>query len=553
LREIKTVEIVSMSHLDVGYTGSMAFTLNTHFSEFFPRAIAVQKNLTAAKRPEKLHYITHPWAVYMYMHCNELGALHMDAPLKCPNASAKAEFVDAVKEGVIVWHAGPMNMQAEGMNAALFQFGVNLSHSLDDAFGLPHKTTLSLRDVPGLTIGTVPLLQEVNVSGLTVGANGGFCAPWLPYPLFRWETEDPFGKKVSVVATWHPGGYPDMYECKHGNMLFCDEQTPGTVARRDCLISGDRALCFAFRTDNTGPPESEQEVIRGFAVAQTQFPTAAVVAGSLDSFFQHAQSDHTLPVVREEVGDCWIQGIQTDVKKASFTRRIQTAWAPYARVEPRDQVVDKAATLLLKLGEHTWGLGGLLNASTDWTNAMLQQQLANGSFAANIRTYDEQRAFAYDAAAMLPNGHPLRKEWEGILNKQTAAPDLSGFVLTPERRFDSPRGAVDVTGAGELLLRQDGLRVGQLSYETNSEDIYNVSNPRLACSAALGGKSGSARYGGATRYEIGRMVALYTKRSTDVANTTMMEGTDRESIEGAAYVGPSVTDGTVSSGSVREC
>ena len=63
---------------------------------------------------------------------------------------------------------------------------VNLSHAMDDLFDLPHKTTLSQRDVPGMTRGVVPLLQELNVSGITVGLNGGFCSAWVPYPLFRW-------------------------------------------------------------------------------------------------------------------------------------------------------------------------------------------------------------------------------------------------------------------------------------------------------------------------------------------------------------------------------
>ena len=44
------------------------------------------------------------------------------------------------------------------MSRELFQFGIKLSHSLDDLFGLPHKTTLSQRDVPGMSRGIVPLV-----------------------------------------------------------------------------------------------------------------------------------------------------------------------------------------------------------------------------------------------------------------------------------------------------------------------------------------------------------------------------------------------------------
>ena len=146
-----------------------------------------------------------------------------------------------------------------------------------------------------MTRGVVPLLAERNVSGITVGENGGFCAPNVPYPLFRWEVGG-----ASVVTAYHPGGYPDMclplppiriptaqkkrgdqspqrrengatnpdlkpldlstnlsrsrYSCPHANMLYCTEANAGTLARRDCLLSGDQAFCFAFRTDNTGPP-----------------------------------------------------------------------------------------------------------------------------------------------------------------------------------------------------------------------------------------------------------------------------------------------------------
>ena len=59
--------------------------------------------------------------------------------------------------------------------------------TLDDIFKLPHKTTLSQRDVPGMTRGVVPLLQKRGVNGITVGVNGGVCPAQVPM-LFRWQT-----------------------------------------------------------------------------------------------------------------------------------------------------------------------------------------------------------------------------------------------------------------------------------------------------------------------------------------------------------------------------
>ena len=376
LRNIKKVHVLSMSHLDVGYTGSIAYTLNSYFADYFPRAIRVQAELEAWQQQQQQHrqqqplqslssppvaasamtaalnYITHPWLVYLYLNCHSLGeemtTKDLDEPLQCPNATALAAFEQAVRKGTITWHAGPMNMQAEWMDSEIYKFGVNMSHLLDDHFDLPRKRTLSQRDVPGMTRGVVPLLRDLNVTGITVGVNGGVCAPQVPM-LFRWRVPasgggDGGGAAAAaagnddddeVVASWHPGGYPDVYGCPGANNINCTETIAGPLARKECMMTGDEALCFAFRTDNTGPPESAAEVLRGFAVAASQFPGAqtAVVAGSLDDFYAVAQNDTTLPVVTAEVGDVWIPGVASDPWKASTTRRMQRAWAKHVRVE----------------------------------------------------------------------------------------------------------------------------------------------------------------------------------------------------------------------------
>ena len=229
---------------------------------------------------------------------------------------------------------------------------------------------------------------------------------------------------VEIIAGWHPGGYPDLYACDSA-MLDCNERVAGPLARRECMITGEEAFCFAFRTDNTGPPRSAAEVVRGFAVAQTQFPMAQVIAGSLDDFFAAAQDDASLPVIEGEIGDVWIPGVASDPWKARTTRRMQRAWSDYVHTqeqqeqpkqqgqrkqgggaemkevtgggapeetgeeageeEPWVQSIEKAGVYLLKLTEHTWGLSDLRNKSKNWTNAELEVQLAAGDFDVNIK------------------------------------------------------------------------------------------------------------------------------------------------------------------------
>lgn len=70
--------------------------------------------------------------------------------VQCPNETEKAEFIAAARRGDITWHAGPMNMYMETMDAMMVRFGVQLSMDLDKELGIMRKhRTLSQRDVPG--------------------------------------------------------------------------------------------------------------------------------------------------------------------------------------------------------------------------------------------------------------------------------------------------------------------------------------------------------------------------------------------------------------------
>jgi hypothetical protein len=80
------------------------------------------------------------------------------------------DMVDAVNRGDITWHAAPMNLQAETADASLYSFGLSLSARLDQQFNKPGKTSISQKDVPGSTIGMVPLAAAAGVKSFHVGA-----------------------------------------------------------------------------------------------------------------------------------------------------------------------------------------------------------------------------------------------------------------------------------------------------------------------------------------------------------------------------------------------
>ena len=61
-----------------------------------------------------------------------------------------------------------------------------------------------------------------------------------------------YARKNAVNGNCFSGGYP--------NNAGPNPSKPGGLSRDDCLVIGNftDALCFAFRTDNSGPPESVQ-------------------------------------------------------------------------------------------------------------------------------------------------------------------------------------------------------------------------------------------------------------------------------------------------------
>ena len=70
---------------------------------------------------------------------------------QCPNATEVEAFAAAVSDGVITWHAGPMNLQTDNVHAPwLLEAGVAIGSRLDTRFGVERKMrVLSQRDVPG--------------------------------------------------------------------------------------------------------------------------------------------------------------------------------------------------------------------------------------------------------------------------------------------------------------------------------------------------------------------------------------------------------------------
>jgi len=413
---ITKVYVIFMNHVDIGYDGinpSVGYVnnvLNKYFQEFFPRALKLSKAVKQHNPKLSFIYTTQPWLVSMYLDCPPNMVLS-GIPLNCPSREEAVAFAEAIKAGQIAIHAGAMNMQYGMMSSDSVVASIELASQVYQQLGIKQSPrVLSLRDVPGLTKNALSALYSAGVRVISVGVNGGSAPPAVPR-LFNWTD-------IGMLSMWHPGGYPlDAGK----NLTY-----PGGLAYKDCLyfIKQQTALAFAFRDDNQGPPLSVDEVEGNFAILQAQFPNAELIASSFDTFYEEVLS-HVQEVkpFSLEIGDTWLQGIQSDPRKTAEYRAMERAYSMCIHsvlCDHQDNRVKNASRFMIKIAEHTWGIWGGPDG-TSWSNEQFEK--IRPEYAYIEDTWREQRMFInYTMEAL--GKHPLGKMMKDELDllKPTLAP-----------------------------------------------------------------------------------------------------------------------------------
>ena len=163
--KVSTVHLIMSSHLDVGYTAQPQDVINQAFTEHFPRAAGVGAAIRARGGAERLRWMTHTYLVSLFLDCPPNMGLH------CPNATALANFTAAVTAGDITWQAFPHNAELAATGIGMVEAGIDLTRRVERQLKQPAGRTLSIRDVPGVTRGVVPLLAKLGVPCLLRGTN----------------------------------------------------------------------------------------------------------------------------------------------------------------------------------------------------------------------------------------------------------------------------------------------------------------------------------------------------------------------------------------------
>lgn len=468
---VRTVTVVFKTHLDVGFTDLARTVRNAYHADYIPRAIRLARELADEGGAARFVWTTGSWLI--------------DEHLRAGSPSDRADLEAAIAEGHVAWHALPFTTHSELMDPAMFRAGLSIGRRLDDRFG---RSTIAAKmtDVPGHTIGIVPLLAEAGVRYLHLGVNPSSAQPDVPL-AFVWQAPD----RSDVIIN---------YSGEYGNY---DTAT---------VIPGlDHAIFFAQTGDNHGPPDAES--IRGvFANLADRYPNATIVAGRMDDFASSLLSVHgTLPRIRAEIGDTWIHGAGSDPLQVRNFRRLQalrTGWIETGSLIAGSAEDEEFVRRILLVPEHTWGrdVKTYLPDYVNWSKpaftaarahdhvdaaqnppeVALQVKFADRQGRTGYRelesSWEEQRGYVIDAVATLQGDH-LEAALDALAD-HGAPPVPRGTPFAPGEwcdagpfsvRFDS-HGAISglVNRASGRSISDEDHRLGVFRYEQFAAADYDA-------------------------------------------------------------------------------
>ncbi|SEQ27119.1 protein of unknown function [Devosia sp. YR412] len=307
----KRIHLVFKTHLDIGFTDHAARVRRQYHEQFIPQAIATGEHFFA-ENPQNPAFIWTTGAWLIWDHLNS------------QDAERVRRLERAIERGLIAWHGLPFTTHTELMSPALFRAGLSYARELDQRFGRI-TTAAKMTDVPGHTLGMVPLLAEAGIQFLHLGVNTASPVPDVP-PIFRWRAPD--GAEVVV-----------MYQASYG--------------ATDFPAGPDVGLSFAHTNDNIGP-QSVGQTVEALRAIRHEHPDAEITASTLDAFGAEMWARRAqFPVLEQEIGDSWIHGTASDPLKLARFRALQRLCDGFDVLTPQRLAFGRGLTLV---AEHTWGV-----------------------------------------------------------------------------------------------------------------------------------------------------------------------------------------------------
>eukprot|EP00658_Telonema_sp_P-2_P053814 TRINITY_DN424_c0_g7_i1.p1 TRINITY_DN424_c0_g7~~TRINITY_DN424_c0_g7_i1.p1 ORF type:complete len:974 (+),score=146.08 TRINITY_DN424_c0_g7_i1:115-3036(+) len=515
--EVKTVHVVYMAHLDLGYTVvTVDDLIDKYLFDFFPESLETSRRLREKKssgqpvKSAQFQWTSHPWLISAILN-NQTGKT---------TQQNITDLGEAIARGDITWHANPLNPQSEIAEPSHLASGFEIARRLGAEFNLSTELVgeimggASQKDEPGLTLGMVGMMASAGIKMLHVGVNDFSTVPAAP------------------TSSAHYHGYCNPFEWRDGNhslmVTLCSGyseafQVQAEFPTMSTLLPGmDQALVFLMRVDNSGPQSAEQ-VEEGWAAVQQRYPNAELKLSSIGRFgaavleVRDSLPADALPALEAgEWGSSWIFGVPSTPAKIRLYRaaaRVRAAALAAGTLDLEDPRVRRFDNILLKVPEHTAGFngGGCNGRPWDdraWGNASTSCSVGSTPYQQNLDSYRDQQSFVARAVAELSDYQPFRTQVEHAMNQ--SEPELPLQVLAGANikiplqnltdpglkfrngvsaRFDSAGGMTELCWEHECTtaVTKDNL-LGVFSYATHSEaslnqfrDAYNLRSCRAVC------------------------------------------------------------------------
>lgn len=432
MNEIKTIIVVFKTHLDIGFTGFSRDIVKQYNDKYIPQAMHIGREIEKAGLEEGFTWTVGSWLVQQY--------------LKTADDESRRLMCSAIEHGHISWHGLPFTMHAEYADKGLYRYGLDISKSLDERFGI--KTIAAKNtDVPGSTRAIVPHLSDYGIRFLHVGVNPVSSPPDVP-DFFNWVC--PGGEEVTVM--YNKGDYGEF-----------------------AIIPGSNtAICFAHTGDNHGP-QSVDEITGIYDALHEKYPSASIRAGSLNDVAEAVlKVKKSLPKVTAEIGDTWIHGVGTDPEKTSQFRALLRTAKGWEK-EPRERLYEH----LIMVPEHTWGMDEkvFLHDYKNYKRSLFEQARNDANYKAFEASWAEQREYIGQAVNSLPEPEKSFAQNE-IRQYKIAMPDTAAYerLESSTAEIDGWKICIDDNGAICSLIKKGkelvapGYPLGQFLYEVFSED-----------------------------------------------------------------------------------
>jgi len=348
----KTIYLLHHSHVDIGYT-HVQTEVEKMQCDFLEQAIELGEK--TKNYPEEAQFTWNSevlWAVDSY--------LRKSSPEK------RKKLIEAVKQGWIGLDALYAN-ELTGLCRA-----EELIQLLDCARNISKKYKINIdaamiTDIPGYTLGIVPVLVQSGIKYLSIGTNSGhrignIMKEWSDRP-FYWVS--PSGEE-KVLCWVHGKGY-SLFHTGLGYSKLQKRLKEKPVFEYLAELEASNypydivTLRYNIGSDNGPPDPMLSDIVKEWNEKYISPKLVISTTGEMFRTFEKRYG-HTLPVVRGDFTGYWEDGAASSARETAINRsnaerivQAQTLWALKDPANYPATKFDNAWRNVLLFDEHTWG------------------------------------------------------------------------------------------------------------------------------------------------------------------------------------------------------